>query len=73
MGIDEKRVVLYRNFHEINGRVYLVEIARSRAKILIVLFDDYMDPSSFIAEVLTEKVANKLMSENENLFENFVS
>jgi hypothetical protein len=73
LGIDEKRVVLYRNFHEINGRVYLVEIARSRAKIFIVLFDDYMDPSSFIAEVLTEKVANKLMSENENLFENFVS
>ena len=66
-------MVLYRNFHEINGRVYLVEIARSRAKILIVLFDDYLDPSSFIAEVLTEKVANKLMSENENLFENFVS
>ena len=66
-------MVLYRNFHEITGRVYLVEIARSRAKILIVLFDDYMDPSSFIAEVLTEKVANKLMSENENLFENFVS
>ena len=66
-------MVLYRNFHEINGRVYLVEIARNKAKILIVLFDDYMNPSSFIAEVLTEKVANKLMSENENLFENFVS
>ena len=46
-------MVLYRNFHEISGRVYLVEIARNKAKIFIVLFDDYLDPSSFIAEVLT--------------------
>ena len=28
-GIDPKRKVLYRNFHEIDGTVYLVEISRN--------------------------------------------
>ena len=28
-GIDPKRKVLYRNFHDISGKIFLVEISRN--------------------------------------------
>jgi hypothetical protein len=73
LGIDENRKVLYRNFHEISGVLYLVEISRGKTKVFICLFPDYSQPDIFIAEALTEKIAYSLMNKHQNLFENFVS
>jgi hypothetical protein len=72
LGIDEKRKVLYRNFHEVSDVVYLIEISRSKTKVFIVLFENYANPDGFIAEALTEKLAFSLMSRHGNLYENFV-
>ena len=59
-GIDGKRNVLYRNFHEIGRDVYLVEISRTPKKIVILLFPNYEKPDEYISEFLTEKQASKL-------------
>lgn len=72
LGMDETRKVLYRNFHEISGVLYLVEISRGKTKVFICLFPDYSQPEIFLAEALTEKLAYCLMNKHENLFENFV-
>lgn len=72
LGIDMKRKVLYRNFHEVSGTVFLIEISRSKTKVFIVLFENYANPDSFIAEALTEKLAFSLMARHGNLYENFV-
>jgi hypothetical protein len=68
----EKRNVLYRNFHEISGRIYLIEISRSKKKVFVLLFENFENPSRFIGEALQEKIALKLMNDNGNLFENFI-
>ena len=70
--IDPKRKVLYRNFHDVNGTIFLVEISRNSKKIFIILFENYERPDKFIHEILTEKQASKLMKECNNLFENLV-
>ena len=41
LGIENKRKVLYRNFHQISRRVYLVEISRNTKKIFILLFPNF--------------------------------
>ena len=45
LGVQEKRNVLYRNFHEISGRIYLVEISRSKKKVFILLFENFENPN----------------------------
>jgi len=54
-GIVNKRNVLYRNFHEIDNEVYLVEISRQAKKIFILLFPNYAKPEQYMIESLTEK------------------
>jgi len=71
-GIQIKRAVLYRNFHEISGQVYLVEISRDKKKVFILLFENFEKPHIHIAESLQEKIACKLMSDNGNMFENLI-
>ena len=39
--IDPKRKVLYRNFHEINSKIYLVELSRNKQKVFILLFPNF--------------------------------
>lgn len=70
--MDETRKVLYRNFHEISGKVFLVEISRNKTKVFICLFENYASPDEFIAESLSEKLAFSLMAKHNNLFENFI-
>jgi hypothetical protein len=72
-GVKDKRKVLYRNFHAISGKIYLVEISRSKLKIFVLLFENFEIPTNFIIEVLQEKVAHKLLQDNNNRFENFVA
>jgi hypothetical protein len=60
LGIDQCRSVLYRNFHDVSGKVYLCEISRNKTKVFIVLFTDYQNPNSFIADSLPEKLAFSL-------------
>jgi hypothetical protein len=72
LGIKDKRAVLYRNFHEISARVYLIEISRSKTKIFILLFENFEQPTKFIGEVFSEKLATKLMNDNNNQFETLV-
>jgi hypothetical protein len=62
LGINEDRKVLYRNFHEVSQFVYLVELSRCKHKIFLVLFEHYQQPNRFIADVLNEKIASRLLS-----------
>lgn len=55
-----------------DGKIYLVEISRNTKKVFILLFPNFEQPEEYLSEVLAEKVAMKLMSDNQNLFENFV-
>lgn len=72
LGIDEMRKVLYRNFHEICGMVYLVEISRNKTKVFIVLFESYSAPVTFIAETLHEKIAFTLFAKHDYHYPNFI-
>lgn len=56
-GIDPKRKVLYRNFHDISGKIFLVEISRNQLKVFILLFPNFEMPDIFLCEVMTEKKA----------------
>jgi hypothetical protein len=71
-GIDAKRKVLYRNFHNVDGTIYLVEISRNTLKVFILLFPNFEAPDIFISEVMPEKKAQKLMTESDNMFEELV-
>ena len=72
-GIEMSRQVLYRNFHQIDDVVYLVEISRNPKKVYILLFPNFERPDEYIQEILTDKQATKLMSECGNIFENFIA
>ena len=56
-GIDPKRKVLYRNFHDIQGTVYLVEISRNALKVFILLFPNFEIPDIYLCEIMPEKKA----------------
>lgn len=56
-GIDRKRKVLYRNFHDIDGTIYLVEISRNALKVFILLFPNFEAPDIFLSEIMSEKKA----------------
>ena len=72
-GIEMSRSVLYRNFHQIDETVYLVEVSRNPKKVFILLFPNFERPDEYIKEVLTDKQATKLMAECGNIFENFIA
>ena len=55
LGIEMSRQVLYRNFHQINEIVYLVEISRNPKKVFLLLFPNFERPEEYIQEVLTDK------------------
>lgn len=65
-GMDTERKVLYRNFHEIDGQVYLVEISRNKTKVFVSLFVDYEVPEQFMVQVLSEKLAFSMMRRHNN-------
>jgi len=44
--------VLFRNFAEISGRVYLIEISRDKKHIFILLFENFEVPTKYIVEIL---------------------
>jgi hypothetical protein len=60
----KQRTVLYRNFHQVSGHIYLVEISRIKTKIFILLFENFENTKKYISEVLREKLALKLMQDN---------
>ena len=72
LGIDVKRKVLYRNFHSIDGTIYLIEISRNTLKVFILLFPNFEAPDIFLSEIMAEKKAQKLMTESDNMFEELV-
>lgn len=51
----------------------MVEISKMKTKIVVVLFEDYVVPKNFIAEVIPLKIALKIMNGQNNLYENFVN
>lgn len=71
-GIDPKRQVLYRNFHDIDGVLYLVEISRNPRKVFVLLFPNFENAEVFKAVVLAEKQAQRLMADCDNKFERFI-
>ena len=56
-GIDPKRNVLSRNFHDVDGKIYLVEISRNNIKVFILLFPNFEAPDIYISEIMPEKKA----------------
>jgi len=68
-GIDPKRKVLYRNFHDIDNTIYLVEISRNALKVFVILFPNFEMPDLYLCQILHEKVAQKLMADSDNIFE----
>ena len=52
--------------------MYLIEISRTKKKVFILLFENFENPNKYIAEVLLQKIAMKLMNDCGNLFENFI-
>lgn len=71
-GIDPKRKVLYRNFHDIDGKIFLIEISRNALKVFILLFPNFEAPDIYLSEIMAEKKAQKLMTESDNMFEELV-
>lgn len=71
-GIEPTRKVLYRNFHEIDSQVYLIEISRNKKKVFILLFPNFERPDQYIQEILTDKQATKLLNESNNIYESFI-
>ena len=71
-GIDPKRKVLYRNFHDIDGTIFLVEISRNALKVFIILYPNFEAPDLFLSEIMAEKKAQKLMTDSNNMFEELV-
>jgi hypothetical protein len=57
LGVDPTRQVLYRNFHQIDGVVYLVEISRNAKKVFILIFPNFEQPDIYQGCVLAEKQA----------------
>lgn len=55
--IDPKRKVLYRNFHDVSGTIYLVEISRNALKVFILLFPNFEAPDIYLSETIAEKKA----------------
>lgn len=72
-GIVANRYVLYRNFHEVGGKIYLIEISRSSKKVFIILFPNFEEPHVNVALTFPVKLGYKLMSDNENSFKKFVN
>ncbi len=54
-GIEASRKVLYRNFHEISEKVYLVEVSRTTKKMLIILLENFEEPQNYLADAFTLK------------------
>jgi hypothetical protein len=71
-GIDPKRKVMYRNFHEISGVVYLCEISRNEKKIFVLLFPNFEKPDIFICEFLNEKIFQKLLGDNAYAYDHLI-
>jgi hypothetical protein len=70
--VDPKRKVLYRNFHDVDGTIFLVEISRNALKVFVLLFPNFEAPDIYLCEVIAEKKAQKLMSDSDNMFEELV-
>ena len=56
-GVDPKRKVLYRNFHDVDGKIYLTEISRNALKVFILLFPNFEAPDIYMVEIMSEKKA----------------
>jgi len=54
-GIAPDRQVLYRNFHDISNKIYLVEISRTARRVFFILFPNFEKPKIFLYEAMTEK------------------
>jgi hypothetical protein len=79
-GVTQERQVLYRNFHQIpddksgsnGGSIYLVEISRNAKRVFILVFPNFEQPEIYKLCQMTEKQATKLMSECNNVFDEFI-
>lgn len=79
-GVTQERQVLYRNFHQIpddksginGGSIYLVEISRNAKRVFILVFPNFEQPEIYKSCHMTEKQATKLMSECNNVFDEFI-
>jgi hypothetical protein len=71
-GIEPKRKVLYRNFHQISGIIYLVEISRTKMKVFYLIFPNFESPETYYDCVLPARVACKMMQDCGNSFESLI-
>ena len=72
-GINPKRRVIYRQFHDINKTIFLVEICRSSKKILILLFPNYERPDLYICDTLPEAAFDRLLEDVDGSYNNLIN
>jgi len=68
-GIDPKRKVIYRNFHDISGVIYLVEISSNTKKVFVILFPNFEKPDMMIKEIMSEKIFQKLLMDKSHMYD----
>ena len=56
----------------VDNQIYLVEISRNAKKVFILLFPNFETPDIYKSCVMSEKQAQKLMNESDNMFEQFI-
>lgn len=72
IGAVPNRQVLYRDFHETSGLMYLIEISKHKQKVFVHLFKNFEMPRINLAQALPIKVAMKLLKDCDNSFVLFV-
>jgi len=72
-GIDAHRTVIHNRYYNISGRRYWVEISFNPAKLaLVILRRAHNQKQNYLVAILPIKVADRLLSEDNNEAEVFV-
>lgn len=71
-GADDWRTVMYRNFHEVSEKMYLVEISKSKTKVFCIIFEDYTNPGKFMGSSIPDKIAMKMIIDREYDFARWI-
>ena len=72
IGACPERKVLYRNFHEVSGQMYLIEISKHLCRLFVHLIPNFETPKINLQMFLPMKVAIRLLLQSDNKFASFV-
>ena len=73
-GINPKRKVIYRKFHDINQTIFLIEICKSsKQNIVILLFPNFERPDLYICDTMPEAAFEKLLDDFNGSYNNLIN